>query len=88
MQSHGWDLGVEVETAETERDGFQGELECPLASLAAQVDKWDYHGIPSILSNGCELARGSYRLGVTAILKECKHNPNALWKSEHFFVGL
>lgn len=48
---------MEEEIAETERDGFQGELECPLASLAAQVDKWDYHGIPSSLSNGCELAK-------------------------------
>lgn len=41
---------------ETEKDDFQDELECPLASLAAQVDKWDYHGIPIIVSNGYELA--------------------------------
>lgn len=58
MQSYGLDFGVKAETAETEKDGFQGEFECPLASLAAQVDKWGCHGIPRILSNVSEFAMG------------------------------
>lgn len=58
MQSCGLDSGVKAEIAETEKDGFQGEFECPLASLAAQVDKWDCHGTPRILSNVSELAMG------------------------------